>query len=417
MPIAMEMLLTGDGIDAVAAERWGLVNKVVPMADLLETAYAYARKIAANAPLAVQAAKELALRSRDMDLTSGLRLESVLNRMLMGTDDAKEGPAAFSAKRKPEFKGNAEHDRPAYPLQGITVVDLGQIYNGPYCTFLMAMAGARVIKIEAKGGENLRRRSVVGGAALPFAMLNSNKTFATLNLKTERGRELLRAMVKKGDVLVENFAPGAMERLGRGIRIAAQDQPAPGLRLGLRLRPLRPQHELPGHGPHGAGHRRHHERHRLPRPPTGQGRPGDVRLRRRRAPVRRHHDRAVRAREDRCRAPGRGVDAGGGLRVAEFQPRPALQHGQFGAAAHRQPPRRPGRGAVQRLSQLRRPHRDHLCQRGALEGAAQGHAARGTAHRRALCRPQAAASSTWTRWTHWWRRSRRGMPRRRCSIC
>jgi crotonobetainyl-CoA:carnitine CoA-transferase CaiB-like acyl-CoA transferase len=105
---------------------------------------------------------------------------------------------------------------PGYPLQGVTVVDLGQIYNGPYCTFLMAMAGARIIKIEAKGGENLRRRSVVGGAALPFAMLNSNKTFATLNLKTERGRELLRAMVGKSDVLVENFAPGAMERLDVG---------------------------------------------------------------------------------------------------------------------------------------------------------------------------------------------------------
>jgi crotonobetainyl-CoA:carnitine CoA-transferase CaiB-like acyl-CoA transferase len=102
------------------------------------------------------------------------------------------------------------------PLEGITVVDLGQIYNGPYCTFMMAMAGARVIKIESKGGENLRRRSVVGGAALPFAMLNSNKTFATLNLKTARGRELLHAMVKRADVLVENFAPGAMERLGVG---------------------------------------------------------------------------------------------------------------------------------------------------------------------------------------------------------
>ena len=103
-----------------------------------------------------------------------------------------------------------------YPLEGLTVVDLGQIYNGPYCTFLMAMAGARIIKIEAKGGENLRRRGVVGGAALPFAMLNSNKTFATLNLKTGRGCELLRQMVKKSDVLVENFAPGAMERLGVG---------------------------------------------------------------------------------------------------------------------------------------------------------------------------------------------------------
>ena len=104
----------------------------------------------------------------------------------------------------------------AYPLAGVTVIDLGQIYNGPYCTFMMAMAGANIIKIEAMGGENLRRRGVVGGAALPFAMLNSNKRFATLNLKAERGRELLREMVKRGDVLVENFAPGAMERLGVG---------------------------------------------------------------------------------------------------------------------------------------------------------------------------------------------------------
>jgi crotonobetainyl-CoA:carnitine CoA-transferase CaiB-like acyl-CoA transferase len=113
----------------------------------------------------------------------------------------------------------------SYPLQGLTVVDLGQIYNGPYCTFLMAMAGARIIKIEAKGGENLRRRGVVGGAALPFAMLNSNKTFATLNLKTERGRELLRQMVGRADVLVENFAPGAMERLGVGYESLRQVNP------------------------------------------------------------------------------------------------------------------------------------------------------------------------------------------------
>jgi len=103
-----------------------------------------------------------------------------------------------------------------YPLEGITVVDLGQIYNGPYCTFLMAMAGARVIKIEARGGENLRRRTAVGGAAVPFAMLNANKACITLNLKTARGRELLKTMVAKADVLVENFAPGVMERLNLG---------------------------------------------------------------------------------------------------------------------------------------------------------------------------------------------------------
>ena len=103
--IAMEMLLTGDGIDAVAAERWGLVNKVVAKEDLMPTAYAYARRIAANAPLAVQAAKELAVRSRDMDLATGLRFEAVINRMLLSTEDAKEGPAAFAEKRAPNFKG------------------------------------------------------------------------------------------------------------------------------------------------------------------------------------------------------------------------------------------------------------------------------------------------------------------------
>jgi crotonobetainyl-CoA:carnitine CoA-transferase CaiB-like acyl-CoA transferase len=59
------------------------------------------------------------------------------------------------------------------PLEGIRVIDMGQIYNGPYCSFLMAMAGADVVKVEPPGGENMRRRTVVGGAALPFAMLNS----------------------------------------------------------------------------------------------------------------------------------------------------------------------------------------------------------------------------------------------------
>ena len=103
--IAMEMLLTGDPIDAAAAERWGLVNRVMPRERLMEAALDYARRIAANAPLAVQAAKELSLRSRDMDLSTGLRMEQIVNRMLAFTEDAKEGPAAFSEKRPPRFTG------------------------------------------------------------------------------------------------------------------------------------------------------------------------------------------------------------------------------------------------------------------------------------------------------------------------
>lgn len=103
--IAMELLLTGDRFDAATAERWGLVNRVVPPAELMDAAMDYAERIAANAPLAVQAAKELALRSRDMDLTSGLRIEQAMNRLLQFTADAKEGPAAFAEKRPAAFEG------------------------------------------------------------------------------------------------------------------------------------------------------------------------------------------------------------------------------------------------------------------------------------------------------------------------
>lgn len=114
-----------------------------------------------------------------------------------------------------EDRGGAAAD-PYYPLSGITVIDLSHVYNGPYATFLMAMAGAEVIKVEPFHGEHLRSRGDIGGAALPFAMLNSNKRAVTLNLKAERGRDLLREMVARADILVENFAPGVTDRLGIG---------------------------------------------------------------------------------------------------------------------------------------------------------------------------------------------------------
>jgi E-phenylitaconyl-CoA hydratase len=104
-PIAMEMLLTGDAISARTAERWGLINKVVPTAaDVLPAAMDYARRIAANAPLAVQATKELALRSRDVPLNVGLRFEQLVTKLLTQTEDAKEGSKAFGEKRAPNFK-------------------------------------------------------------------------------------------------------------------------------------------------------------------------------------------------------------------------------------------------------------------------------------------------------------------------
>ena len=105
------------------------------------------------------------------------------------------------------------------PLAGVTVLDFGQIYQGPYATFLMAKAGANVIKIEPPGGEPLRKRVLAASGndtTLPMAMLNANKRAVTLNLKAARGRELLFEMVRRADVLLENFSPGMMDGLGVG---------------------------------------------------------------------------------------------------------------------------------------------------------------------------------------------------------
>jgi enoyl-CoA hydratase/carnithine racemase len=103
--IGMELLLTADTITAETAARWGLINRVVPPAELMQTAMDFARRIAANAPLAVQAAKELAVRSRDIDLTSGLRMEQVANRLLWTSNDLAEGTKAFAEKRVANFQG------------------------------------------------------------------------------------------------------------------------------------------------------------------------------------------------------------------------------------------------------------------------------------------------------------------------
>jgi CoA:oxalate CoA-transferase len=112
------------------------------------------------------------------------------------------------------------------PLSGVTVLDFGQVYQGPYASLLMAQAGADVIKIEPPQGEPLRRRAPPGkSTTFPIAMLNSNKRAITLNLKHERGRELLFRMAEKGDVLLENFAPGVMDRLGVGWQVLHEINP------------------------------------------------------------------------------------------------------------------------------------------------------------------------------------------------
>ncbi len=110
------------------------------------------------------------------------------------------------------------------PLAGIRVIDLTQIYQGPYAAFLMACAGADVVKVEPPGGERLRGR---GGEHTPlsFVMLNSNKRGVTLDLKAAAGKDILKRLVADADVLLENFAPGVMDRLGVGWEVLKDINP------------------------------------------------------------------------------------------------------------------------------------------------------------------------------------------------
>ena len=106
-------------------------------------------------------------------------------------------------------------------LSGVTVVDLTHHKAGPYCTKLMAGFGADVIKVERPGaGDPLRQMGPFYEGqeglerSIPFHWLNTGKRSLTLDLKKERGREVLLDLVRKADVLVENFMPGVMRRLG-----------------------------------------------------------------------------------------------------------------------------------------------------------------------------------------------------------
>lgn len=103
--IALEMMLTGEAIDAQESYRLGLVNRVVPLAELMPAATRLAERIAQNGPLAVRATKEAFLRGQTMPLQQGIRMAALLYAQLATTEDAQEGLKAFREKRKPAWKG------------------------------------------------------------------------------------------------------------------------------------------------------------------------------------------------------------------------------------------------------------------------------------------------------------------------
>jgi crotonobetainyl-CoA:carnitine CoA-transferase CaiB-like acyl-CoA transferase len=116
-----------------------------------------------------------------------------------------------------------------FPLAGMVVLDLTQIMAGPVCTMLLADMGADVIKIERpNGGDDTRRMGppYAGGLAAGFLALNRNKRSLALNLQDDRGCQVFRRLLETADVVVENFRPGVMERLGLGYAELVQERPS-----------------------------------------------------------------------------------------------------------------------------------------------------------------------------------------------
>lgn len=105
---------------------------------------------------------------------------------------------------------------PGLPLERILVLDLGQIYNGPYAGWLLGRMGARVIKVESTRGDLIRQRTHDPRGPYSHLMLNSGKSSIVLDLSTEQDHGRFLRLVEQADVVIENFAAGAMERMGLG---------------------------------------------------------------------------------------------------------------------------------------------------------------------------------------------------------
>jgi formyl-CoA transferase len=103
------------------------------------------------------------------------------------------------------------------PLTGIKVIDFTGVQAGPACTQMLAWFGADVLKVERVNGGDVTRhqlRDIPDVDALYFTMLNSNKRSLAINTRTPEGKEVMEKLIRDADVLVENFAPGAMDRMG-----------------------------------------------------------------------------------------------------------------------------------------------------------------------------------------------------------
>jgi len=143
--------------------------------------------------------------------------------MPSSTSASRNGPAADRNKNN-EIAGETMG-----PLSGLKVVDLTHVMAGPTCTLMLADMGAEVIKIEKIPAGDDTRYMVppkIGDMAASFLMMNRNKQGIALDLKTPGGAKVLRRLIESADVLVENFGPGVMDRLGFGYTDISKAHPA-----------------------------------------------------------------------------------------------------------------------------------------------------------------------------------------------
>jgi crotonobetainyl-CoA:carnitine CoA-transferase CaiB-like acyl-CoA transferase len=107
-------------------------------------------------------------------------------------------------------------------LHGIKIIDLSRVLAGPFCTMILGDLGAEVIKIENTGnGDDTRGWGppFVGGESAYFLCANRNKESLTLNLKSQMGKDVLKKLVSHADIVVQNFKPGTLERMGLGYEV------------------------------------------------------------------------------------------------------------------------------------------------------------------------------------------------------
>ncbi|MEZ5726900.1 MAG: CoA transferase [Burkholderiaceae bacterium] len=160
-----------------------------------------------------------------------------------------------SSIRRLTARRNRSHED---ALEDITVLDLSHALAGPHASTMLADFGARVIKLETPGAGDIARAwgSPLPGGENSISLPCINKKGISIDPKTEEGKALFFALAEKADVILENFRPGALERLGLGYEAVKARQSAHRLHLGLRLRPGWPLSGARGAGPDPAGRKR-----------------------------------------------------------------------------------------------------------------------------------------------------------------